>query len=50
MQDTPMEPMSAENIEEFDVLIFESRDLVVSVIPRRAPWKLATENYEISQQ
>ena len=50
MQDTPIQPMSAENVEEFDILIFESRDLLVSIIPRRAPWKLATEDYEISQE
>jgi hypothetical protein len=48
MHDTPIDPMSAQNVEEFDVLVFESRDLLVSVIPHRAPWKLETENYEIS--
>ena len=48
MNDTPIEPMSAENVEEFEVLIFESRDLLISVIPRYAPWKVATENYEIN--
>jgi hypothetical protein len=26
MNDTPIEPMSADNVEEFDVWIFESRD------------------------
>lgn len=50
MNDTPIEPMSAENVEEFDVLIFESRDLLVSVIPRWAPWRLQTENYGISSE
>lgn len=50
MQDIPIEPMSAENVEEFEVLIFESRDLEVSVIPLLVPWKLAMENYEISLQ
>ena len=50
MQDTPIEPMSAENVEEFDVLVFDSWDLMVSVIPLRAPWKLAMENYGISQE
>jgi hypothetical protein len=49
MNDTPIEPMSAENVEEFDVWIFESRDLVVSIIPHQIPWKLATEEYEIIQ-
>jgi len=48
MQDTPIEPMRAENVEEFEVFICESRYLEVSVIPLRAPWKFAMENYEIS--
>ena len=42
--------MSAENVEEFDVWIFESQDLVVGVIPLRAPSKAAVENYDIGQQ
>ena len=50
MNDTPIEPMSANNVEEFDVWIFESRDLVISVIPHRAPSKVATEEYEIIEQ
>jgi hypothetical protein len=49
MQDTPIESMSADNVEEFDVLIFESWDLMVSVIPYRAPWKLEIENYDLGQ-
>jgi hypothetical protein len=50
MHDKPIEPMSAENVEDFDVWIFESRDLVVSVIPLQAPLNARTENYEISMQ
>jgi len=50
MNDKPIQPMSAENVEEFDVLIFDSKDLVVSVIPLQAPMNATTENYEISQQ
>jgi hypothetical protein len=50
MQDTPIEPMSVENVEEFEVLIFESRGLEVSVISLRAPWKFAIENYDICLQ
>jgi len=50
MHDTPIDPMNAENVEEFDVWIFDSKDLVVSVIPHRAPWKVAIEDYGISQQ
>ena len=50
MQDLPIEPMSAENVEEFEVLIFESRDLEVSVISLRAPGKFAVESYQISLQ
>ena len=50
MHDKPIEPMSAANVEEFDVWIFESQDLVVSVIPHRAPSNVATEKYEIAHQ
>ena len=50
MQDTPIEQMNAENVEEFAVLIFESRGLEVSVISLRAPWKFAIENYDICLQ
>jgi len=50
MHDKPIEPMSAETVEEFDVWIFDSQDLVVSVIPLHAPLNATTENYEISEQ
>jgi hypothetical protein len=50
MHDKPIEPMSAENVEEFDVWIFDSQELVVSVIPLHAPLNATTENYEISQK
>lgn len=50
MYDTPIEPMGPDNVEEFDVWIFESGGFVASVIPHRAPWKVAIEDYEFSQQ
>lgn len=50
MHDESIGPMSAENVEEFDVWIFNSRDLVVSVVPHHAPWSASTEEYEINQQ
>lgn len=50
MHDKPIEPMSPEDVENFDVWIFDSQDLVVSVIPLHAPLNARTENYEISQQ
>ena len=50
MNDKPIQPINAENVEEFDVWIFDSQDLVVSVIPLQAPLNATTENYEISQQ
>jgi hypothetical protein len=50
MQDKPFEPMSVDNVEEFDVWIFDSQDLVVSVIPHYAPLNATTEDYEIMQQ
>ena len=50
MNDKPVEPMSAENVEQFDVWIFEAPDLVISVIPHRDPSNVAVEKYEISLQ
>ncbi len=50
MNNKPIELMSAENVEKFDVWIFDSSDLVVSVIPHHAPWGVTMEDYEISQQ
>jgi len=32
------------------VWIFDSQNLVISVIPHHAPWSATTEDYEISQQ
>jgi hypothetical protein len=43
-------PMSVENVEEFDVWIFDSRDLVIYVVPHRAATGATIEAYEISQQ
>ena len=50
MYEDPIGPMSAENVEEFDVWIFESRNLVLSVVPHMPPWNATTEEYEISEQ
>ena len=33
----PTNPMTAENVEQFDVWIFDSSELVVSVTPIDAP-------------
>ncbi len=49
MHDEPIKTMTADNAEEFDVWVFNSSDLVVSVLPVHAPWNAATENYEINQ-
>lgn len=50
MQDRSSEAMNAENVEQFDVWIFDAQNLVVSVIPHRAPLNASTEDYEISEQ
>jgi len=43
MHDTPIEPMNSENVEEFDVWIFDARDLIVSAVPDHAPWSAIAE-------
>ena len=50
MQNEPNEPMSALNVEQFDVWIFDSQGLDVSVIPHHVPWNVAMENYDIGLQ
>ena len=45
----PIGPMTAENVEEFDVRICDSRDLVVSVVPIHAPWSASVESYQLTQ-
>jgi len=49
MRDQPMKPMTVENVDEFDIWILNSRDLVVSIFPVGAPWSAVAENYEIDQ-
>jgi hypothetical protein len=46
----PANPMTAENVEQFDVWIFDSSELVVSVIPIDAPWNAKAESYALTEQ
>ena len=50
MHDECIGPLSAENVEKFDVWIFDSQDLVVSVVPHQAPWRAVTEEYRLSEE
>ena len=49
MPNKPIKPMRAENVEEFEVRVFNGRDLVVSVVPLLAPWGATAENYPVNQ-
>jgi hypothetical protein len=44
----PSQSMSSGNVDEFDIRILDARDLVVSVVPIRAPWNAHSESYEVS--
>ena len=46
----PSNQMTAENVEQIDVWIFDSSELVVSVIPIDAPWNTKTESYALTEQ
>ena len=50
MQYESIGPLSPENVEKFDVWIFDSRDLVVSVVPHQAPWGAMIEEYRLTEQ
>lgn len=41
--------MTAGNVEQFDVWIFDSGNLVVSVVPVDAPWDARAEDYALSE-
>ena len=46
----PTNPMTADNVEQFDVWIFDSSELVVSVISIDAPWNVKAESYALTEQ
>ena len=50
MRDDSIGPMNAENVEAFDVWVFHSEELVVSIVSNLAPWNATTEAYQISDE
>jgi len=50
MQERSFRRMSSDNVEEFDVRIIESQDLLVSIVLVHAPWSVTPEQYQINQQ
>jgi hypothetical protein len=49
MHDQSMKSMTVENVDQFEVWIRNSQNLVVSIVPVDAPWAAVSENYEIDQ-
>ena len=49
MSDRSLTTMTPWNVENFDIWIFEARDLVASVVPLQAPWSAAVENYHLDE-
>jgi hypothetical protein len=45
MHNHPTERMNAQNVDQFDVRIFDARDLVVSVVPLHSPSSATTESW-----
>jgi hypothetical protein len=41
--------MTPRNVEDFDIWVFEARDLVASVVPVQEPWSAAVENYQLNE-
>jgi len=50
MQERSFRRTSSDNVEEFDVRILESQDLLVSIVLVHAPWSVTAEQYQINQQ
>jgi len=43
------EVMTPGNVEDFDIWVFNARDLIASVVPCLAPWSTVVENYEVDE-
>ena len=50
MHDQSFGPMTSENVDEFEIRILDSQDLVVSIVLVHAPWRVTAEQYQISEQ
>jgi len=50
MHDKSVGPMNVENVEDFDVRIFNSQDLFVTVVSHHASRSVITEQYEIKKR
>lgn len=49
MPDRSLTTMTPRNVEDFDIWVFEARDLVVSVVQIHAPWCGTVENYQLDE-
>ena len=47
LHNEPASSMTADNVEQFDVRILSSSDLVAVVIPIDAPWNASEEVYAL---
>jgi len=50
MQEQSFGRMTSDNVEEFEVRILDSQDLLVSIVLVHAPWSVSAEQYQVSQQ
>jgi hypothetical protein len=41
--------MTPRNVDDFDIWIFDARDLVISVVQIQAPWNTSVENYQLDE-
>ena len=50
MREQDFGQMTSENVEEFEIRILSSCDLIVSTALVRAPWSVNAEKYQISHE
>jgi hypothetical protein len=50
MQEQSLGRMTSDKLEEFEVRILDSLDLVISIVLIRAPWSVTAEQYQITDQ
>jgi hypothetical protein len=49
MSDKSLTTMTPRNVEDFEIWVFEARDLVASIVPIQAPWHASVENYQLDE-
>ena len=49
MRDKSMTTMTPRNVEDFEIWVFDARDLLASIVPIQAPSRAVVESYQLDE-